>query len=147
MTVNGSLADEIVRLVQAEGPRLRAIGAAAADAARAPGKWSRKQVLGHLVDSALNNHQRFVRAELADSLEFPGYAQDDWVRCQGYASEEWPALIELWTAANRHLARVVRLVPEAQLSVPCRIGGGAPMTLGDLVADYLRHVRHHLEQI
>jgi hypothetical protein len=145
--MNARHADEIAALVQGEGARLRALSAAAADAPREPGTWTRKQVLGHLVDSALNNHQRIVRAELADSLEFPGYAQDEWVRCQGYASEDWSALIDLWTALNRHLARVVRLIPAAKLSVPCRIGAGTPMRLEDLVADYLRHVRHHLAQV
>jgi hypothetical protein len=140
-------ADEILSLVQTEGRRLAAFDASEADFRRAPGKWSRREVLGHLVDSALNNHQRFVRAELAESLEFPGYAQDEWVRCQDYASTDWRALVELWAAVNRHLARVVRRIPEAKLAVPCRIGGGAARPLEEVVVDYLRHVRHHLAQI
>jgi len=140
-------ADDIITLVDTAGRRLAAVGAAEAGVRPAPGKWSRKEVLGHLVDSALNNHQRFVRAELAESLEFPGYAQADWVRCQDYAAVDWQALVELWTAVNRHLAHVVRRIPEAKLAVPCRIGGGAAMSLEGLVADYLRHVRHHLARI
>jgi hypothetical protein len=142
-----SHADEILSLVQTEGRRLGAIDAAEADFRRAPGKWSRTEVLGHLVDSAVNNHQRFVRAQLAESLEFPGYAQADWVRCQDYASADWPALVELWTCINRHLAHVVRRIPEAKLAVPCRIGDGAARPLEEVVVDYLRHVRHHLAQL
>ena len=140
-------ADEIFSLVESEGRRLGTIGPATADSRPAPGKWSRKEVLGHLVDSALNNHQRFVRAQLANALEFPGYAQVDWVRCQDYASADWPALVELWRCVNRHLAHVVRRIPPEKLAVPCRIGDGVPVSLGDLVADYLRHLRHHLAQI
>lgn len=140
-------ADAILALVDAERRRLSAIGETAASNRPAPGTWSRKELLGHLVDSALNNHQRFVRAQLGDALEFPGYAQEEWVRCQGYADADWADLVALWTAVNRHLARVVRLVPAHKLAVPCRIGGGPMMTLGDLVADYLRHLRHHLARV
>jgi hypothetical protein len=142
-----SHADEILSIVQIEGRRLGAIEGAAAGVRPAPGKWSSKEVLGHVVDSALNNHQRFVRAQLADGLEFPGYTQVDWVRCQDYQSADWPALVELWTGVNRHLAHVVRRIPPEKLAVPCRIGGGAPVSLGDLVADYLRHLRHHLARV
>jgi hypothetical protein len=140
-------ADEILSLVETEGRRLSAIDAAVVGIRPAPQKWSRKEVLGHVVDSALNNHQRFVRAQLADGLEFPGYTQVDWVRCQDYQSADWPVLVALWTCVNRHLAHVVRCIPPEKLAVPCRIGGRDPVSLADLVADYLRHLRHHLEQI
>ncbi len=140
-------ADEILSLVEDEGRRLDAIDAAAAEVRRAPGKWTRKEVLGHVVDSALNNHQRFVRAQLADALEFPGYAQEEWVRCQDYQSADWPGLVALWICVNRHLAHVVRRIPPEKLAVPCRIGGGEPRSLEALIVDYLRHLRHHLEQI
>jgi hypothetical protein len=140
-------ADEILALVESERRRLDAIGETAAARRPSPGKWSRKELLGHLVDSALNNHQRVVRAELADALEFPGYAQEEWVRCQGYADADWADLVALWAAVNRHLARVVRLVPAGKLSVPCRVDGGPMMSLEDLVADYLRHLRHHLASV
>ncbi len=140
-------AEELRTLIQGEGARLRGIGATEAAAPRAPGKWSRKEVVGHLIDSAMNNHQRFVRAQLVDSLDFPGYTQSEWVGCQGYTAEDWDELIALWVAVNRHIAHVVERIPPAKLSVPCRIGAGAIMTLDALVADYLRHVRHHLEQI
>src|SRR5581483_11097823 len=77
-----------------------------ADAGRSPGrdKWSRKQILGHLIDSAANNHQRFIRMQLTPDLRFPGYEQNDWVRLNHYAKRPWKELVTLWAAYNRHLA-------------------------------------------
>ena len=111
------------------------------------GGWSRKQVLGHLIDSASNNHQRFVRATLQGSLDFPGYEQQGWVRVQAVEEAPWPALIDLWTSYNRHLAHVIAHLPPAQLEAACRIGSGEPVTLRFLVEDYLRHLLHHLTQV
>ncbi len=142
-----SHAREVSALVDAEEPRLRRLAAADTRASRAPGKWSRREVLGHLIDSACNNHQRFVRAQLAPTLEFPGYAQEDWVRCQAYAATDWTALVDLWCSLNRHITRVLQAMPREKLTVPCRIGSGPVTPLGEIIADYLRHVRHHLEQI
>ena len=112
-----------------------------------PGGWSRKQVLGHLVDSASNNHQRFVRALLQDELTWPSYDQPGCVRVQRYQEAKWTELIELWSIYNRFLAHVLAGIPEFKLATVCRIGDNAPMTLEELAADYLRHMDHHLEQI
>jgi hypothetical protein len=110
-------------------------------------RWSKKEILGHLIDSACNNHQRFVRAQLDNGLSFPGYEQEKWARCQGYAAAEWDLLIDLWTAYNRHLAEVIARLPTAALSVECRIGGAEPVTLSCLVEEYVRHLDHHLLQL
>src|SRR5215210_9234074 len=80
----------------------------------APGKWSPREIVGHLIDSAANNHQRFVRAQFQDDLVFPGYAQDDWVRAQRYDAEPWPLLVNLWRSYNLHLAHVCRHAPEGE---------------------------------
>jgi hypothetical protein len=111
------------------------------------GGWSPKQVLGHLIDSASNNHQRFVRAALQGPLDFPGYDQQGWVRVQAVEEAPWPALIALWASYNRHLAHVIAHLPPAQLGATCRIGSGEPVTLRFLVEDYLRHLLHHLAQL
>jgi len=112
-----------------------------------PGGWSRKQLLAHLVDSASNNHQRFVRAALQDSLTFPAYEQDAWSRVQCPQEASWPALLALWASYNRYLAHVIAHLPAAKLEVPCKIGSGEPVSLRFLAEDYLRHLRHHLGQI
>src|SRR5690349_14712778 len=80
------------------------------------GEWSRKQILGHLIDSAANNHQRFVRAQFTDDLAFPGYDGDQWVDAQKYTDTAWPDLIELWRAYNLHLVRIVSLIPDEALT-------------------------------
>jgi len=109
--------------------------------------WCKKEILGHLIDSACNNHQRFVRAQLEGELTFPGYEQEGWVRCQGYETADWLLLVELWAAYNRHLAMVVARLPEAALSLNCRIDGGENLSLAAVVEDYLRHLDHHLVQL
>jgi hypothetical protein len=111
------------------------------------GGWSRKQVLGHLIDSASNNHQRFVRAALQGALEFPGYDQDGLVRVQAIQEARWPVLVALWVSYNRFLAHVIAHLPADKLEAPCRIGSGQPVTLRFLVEDYVAHLLHHLRQI
>ena len=113
----------------------------------AAGRWSKKEILGHLIDSAGNNHQRFVRAQGTPRLEFPEYEQEFWVATQAYATESWPDLVNLWLLLNRHLLHVVKAMPGEVLSHEVVIGGGPAMTLEALVAGYLGHLEHHLAQL
>ncbi len=113
----------------------------------APGKWSRKEILGHLIDSASNNHQRFVRARLSSEVSFPGYAQNQWVETQGYQSESWQNLVQLWAGFNRHILHFVSRIPEDSADNRCALDGNEPVTLRFLVDDYVRHLEHHLAQI
>jgi hypothetical protein len=110
-------------------------------------RWSKKEILGHLIDSAANNHQRFVRAQLAPSVELPNYQQNEWVAAQSYRTEPWPDLVNLWLLYNRHLLHVWRHVPEAALAVPCTIGSNEPLPLAQVMTGYLDHLEHHLAQI
>lgn len=144
------VADELRSEVAQTGRRLQVIPDVAADEPRAEGKWSRKQILGHLLDSALNNHQRFVRAQLTGELTFPGYEQDEWVSRQGYQERPWAEIIQLWQLANLHLAHTIERIPASARAHICRIGDDPhdpPVTLEWWVRDYLRHLRHHLSQI
>ena len=127
-------------------PKLQALSEGAASAKRSEGKWARKEVLGHLIDSAVNNHQRFVRAQLQARLVWPGYEQEAWVRVQRYAERSWRELLFLWEALNLHLAHVMEAVPAERLETPCVIDD-KPVTLGWLMTDYVRHLRHHVAQI
>ena len=141
------LSEKLVRAVQSAEGILRRVSEAESNTPALKGGWSRKQVLGHLIDSASNNHQRFVRAALQGSLEFPGYDQDGCVRVQAVQSTAWPFLVTLWTNYNLYLAHVIAHLPAAQLEAPCRIGEDEPVTLRFLAEDYLTHLLHHLGQI
>jgi len=142
-----SPADELIRVVDQTAPELRAIDGARAGSKPKPDVWSVKEILGHLIDSASNNHQRFVRAQLSAELTIPDYEQNRWVSSQDYQSRPWGELIDLWVHYNHHLAHVIRRIPDAAAGVPCRLGKNEPITLTALVQHYLGHVRHHLEQI
>jgi hypothetical protein len=137
---------------------LRGIPDAIAGARPAPGKWSVKEIVGHLIDSAANNHQRFVQVRWQEDLVFPGYAQDDWVAAQEYRTSPWPELVTLWQSYNRHLARVMAGVPPAvRTQVHQRhnldriawqtIPADHPATLDYFMRDYVEHLKHHLGQI
>ena len=141
------VAAELRRNIDAALPMLRAISGTEAVQAPAPGKWSPQQVIGHLIDSASNNHQRFVRAQEGSPLVFPAYAQEHWVKCQHYEDGVWEALIGLWHAYNRHVAHVIEYIPEECRSVECVVGSYPVETLGFLAHDYVAHLRHHLKQI
>lgn len=109
--------------------------------------WSRKQLLGHLIDSAANNHQRFVRAAIADGVQFPAYEQEAWVRTQAYDDVEWDQLVNLWAAYNRHVLHVIDHLPAGTYQHRCQVGASAPVTLDFLIRDYLKHLEHHLADL
>ena len=112
-----------------------------------PGKWSKKEILGHLMDSANNNHQRFVRAAVQGNLTFPGYEQDKLVDLQRFSEMDWGFLVDLWTAYNRFLAHVLTCLPAEAANISCNIGNNKPATLGWIAEDYVAHLKHHLNQI
>jgi hypothetical protein len=140
-------AEKLSEVLQTVPARLAAISEE--DAGRKPGNghWSKKEVLGHLIDSAANNHQRFVRGQFVAHIDLPGYQQEQWVAAQHYGSEPWADLIDLWLQMNRHLVHIVRAMPAEALGNTISIGGRPPVTLGFVVDDYLSHLQHHLAQI
>jgi len=110
-------------------------------------RWTKKEVLGHLIDSASNNHQRFVRGQLAGGQDFSGYEQERWVGIQGYQSARWHDLIDLWRAFNTHLLHVANCMSDEGRRATCRVGGGAKVTLAGLFVDYVDHLEHHLRKM
>jgi hypothetical protein len=141
------LSEKLLSVIDSAEPRLRAINVSESTKPLLSGGWSRKQVIAHLIDSASNNHQRFVRAMLKASLDFPSYDQDGNMRVQAPQEADWPLLVSLWAAYNRYLAHIIARLPASKLDTPCRIGTGKPTTLGLIATDYLTHLLHHLNQI
>jgi len=112
-----------------------------------PGGWTCKETLGHLIDSALNNHQRFVRASLDGSYDGPAYEQQSWVNMHGYCDLPWSEVLAHWQRQNDLLCAVVERIPESKYGALCKVGADAPVTLRFLVEDYLVHLHHHADQI
>jgi hypothetical protein len=139
----GSFREQIVSMYQLLLP----ISDAEAQRPFRQGGWSRKEILGHLIDSALNNHQRFVRASLDGFYQGPTYQQEGWVAMHGYHAMVWSILLEHWRCQNELLCEVVERIPETRFSAQCRVGENIPVTLQFLVEDYLLHLRHHVQQI
>ncbi len=127
--------------------RLQKLGVEKAAAKPEPGKWSPKEELGHLLDSAVNNHQRMVRVQMEDKLAMPGYQQEKWVKANRYQQREWGELITLWTVLNQHLLSAAQSVPDAAWKHTCTVGGSEPMTLQFVFEDYIQHMLHHLQHI
>jgi hypothetical protein len=145
------MANQLAPLFRRELARIReAIGAVPAEQAGEPwreGGWTRKQILGHMVDSAANNRQRFVRAAIDGHYQGPGYAQQAWVDAHGYAEQEWETLIGWWNTEHEILSSVVYRIPEERLEASCVVGDDEPITLRFLIEDYLRHQRGHAKQL
>ena len=150
--------DNFRSTVQNAYARLSGIADDEAAVPPAPGKWSAKQVIGHLIDSASNNHQRFVRAQFKDDLVFDGYEQEKWVEFHDYQNTPWKDLLELWRAYNLHLARVMENTPADIRTAPRAkhnlyqtalfpVPAGEPATLEYFMLDYIKHLEQHLAQI
>lgn len=126
---------------------LAALPETLADVPWRSGGWTRKQIVGHMVDSAANNHQRFVRAAIDGSYAGPDYAQQEWVNAHGYEAQSWPTLLRWWQCQHQILAAVVERIPDERLNANCTVGSGTAVTLDFLITDYLRHQRWHLDQL
>ena len=150
--------EDFRRTVEESAARMLSMTEEESRVPRAEGKWSAKEIVGHLIDSASNNHQRFVRANFTDDLIFAGYDQEKWVLLGDYANAPWSSLLTLWREFNLQIARVMDATPAsvrdllrtrhnlhqvAWSSVP----EDQPATLGYFMSDYIDHLEHHLAQI
>jgi len=112
-----------------------------------PEKWSKKEILGHLIDSAANNHQRFIRVQFEEEPAIR-YNQNQWNALSHYNQKNTEELIRFWTSYNRHLIHIIQHIPEKNLERKCDTGEpSGPVTLQWLINDYVQHMEHHLHQM
>ncbi|HEY7058164.1 MAG TPA: DinB family protein [Vicinamibacterales bacterium] len=148
----------LLQTVDDSASRMLSISDGQAAARPAADKWSRKEILGHLIDSAANNQSRFVRAQLDGDFVFEGYDQDGWVRVQRYQDRSWAELIRVWCAYNHQVAEIMRQATTGELDRPRLrhnltgvafqpLPADATPTLDFLMRDYVVHIQHHLDQI
>jgi DinB superfamily len=155
---NKDVLEDMRLTVEGASVRLLSMTEEESEARPTPDKWSAKEILGHLIDSATNNHGRFVTAQFRDDLLFAGYDQEAWVKTQGYRQSSWPALVSFWKSYNLHLLHVATRIPRNKLTqsrtnhnldmiafVP--IAKDEPASLEYLIRDYVEHMKHHLRQI
>ncbi len=140
-------AQQLREIIESVRPRLLTLSAQYVSAKPYPDKWSIKEILGHLLDSASNNHQRIVRMQEAANIGAFSYEQMHWVNSQHYQSERWDDLVNTWYFYNKHLAHIIEHINPASLTNMCDMDYPEPATLQFVAEDYLRHMQHHLDQI
>lgn len=110
-----------------------------------PEKWSKKEIIGHLIDSATNNHQRFVRVQFEDTPAI-AYDQNKWNEFGFYQQINGQQIILFWTIYNKQLIELTRRIPIENLQRGCMVNGKL-LTLDFLINDYVEHMEHHLRQV
>ena len=146
-TQGEKLAEEIQKTVFSVLQAIRTMDEKKVHEKQHPTSWAKIEILGHLTDSAINNHQRIIRAIIEPHTESNGYNQNAWVEAQRYINRDWAMVFSVWMNLNYLLLAAVREVPDAALNHTISIDGKEPITLKFLVKDYNDHLKHHLNQI
>jgi DinB superfamily len=136
--------NELLEITERCTPMLRQISEAEFSAKPLPGKWSKKELIGHLIDSAQNNIRRFVVAQYEDQ-PYIVYAQDFWVSAAGYQQYQTSDLIALWALLNKHMCMVLKNIPAGKEENLCK--SETMHSIKWLAEDYIIHLKHHLHQV
>jgi len=125
-------------------PSLQTIGHEKFHSKPSPKKWSKKEILGHLVDSAQNNLRRFIVAQCDERPKIV-YNQDKWVAISNYQQHQAPDLVDLWYRLNKHVCHVLASMPDEMSKR--QVETEQMHDLKWLAEDYIRHLLHHLHQV
>ena len=127
---------------------LSSISEEAASRKSDPSKWSQKEILGHLIDSAVNNLQRFTEVQFQPQpYHMRGYDQDGLVIANNYQNDDFQSILAFWLAINRRIAAVMASQNEETLKFKIKGIDGTTVDLNYLMTDYIDHMIHHLRQI
>ncbi|NJD22182.1 MAG: DinB family protein [Melioribacter sp.] len=152
------LTSELNSVIESAEKKLRNITEEQSSKKPSPEKWSSKEILGHLIDSSVNNMIRFVKGQFKNDLVFCGYDQNKWVEVQNYQNAEWNFLIDLWKMNNLQIVRLIKLIPNDVLKRSTtnhnydqiawkELSKNESATLEYLIEDYIGHMKHHLNRI
>ncbi|MFT5885535.1 MAG: hypothetical protein ACI9IP_001995 [Arcticibacterium sp.] len=132
-------------LAQVE-PLLRNLDDTTSSLKSGPQKWSPKQVIGHLIDSANNNQMKFTKLISHNNINVVGYQQDEWVAAQNYQAYDWQTLLNLWRSLNLHIVHIIEHTPNDALNHEISVNGIGPFKLDFIMNDYVEHLKHHINQ-
>lgn len=138
--------EHLRQIIGAYADKLRTVAEPIWNEKPSPSKWSKKEILGHLVDSAQNNVRRFVIAQY-EREPFIRYNQDEWVKLADYQHYPKEDLLRLWELLNLHICRILVVMAPGQNERKCLTGGPEGLTIEWLAEDYVKHLLHHLHQI
>jgi len=110
------------------------------------GKWNAKEIIGHLIDSGINNLYRYHRILINNESQLSGYTQDELVRFQSFSQWDHQALVDTWKNINQLILNFVEQTPGSKLTTQVNIGGDS-FTLEEMFLDYTQHIDHHLKQV
>lgn len=141
--------NELRQIVNDYAEKIAAIPEHEFSAKPLPHKWSKKEVLGHLIDSGQNNLRRFVCGQYEASPPRIIYDQDFWVKANGYQSAPQKNIIQLWRLINIQIGTILSSMPPSAHAMTCDTGKQTQQlhTIEWLAADYVKHLKHHLNQI
>lgn len=152
------MSEEFQDIINTAENKLKAISELQSSIKPSQNKWSSKEILGHLVDSSINNIARFINGQFQDDLVFNGYDQNKWAEAQNYQTESWEFITNLWKLNNLQIIHVIESIPN---NVLIRTSGKhnydiiawkevpkeEQTNLEYLVIDYFAHMKYHLNQI
>ena len=150
--------EQFRQLIESAEEKLSAISEQDSLKSSAPGKWTCREILGHLIDSSINNARRFITGQSMTELIFDGYDQNIWVSSQKYNEQPWPELIATWRQANLHIVNLTRAIPADVLNRSHdvhnldkiawqKIPRDQLVTLAYVITDYFGHMIYHINHI